>query len=132
MTPAAPRARPAWSRAWSTDSGLRALRATLVVPALFAVADQLVGNLQMATFASLGGFATLVLSSFGGSRRDKAAAHAGLALTGTVLVVIGTLVSSSALLASLVALPVTFAVLYAGAIEPNAATGASVNWAFAS
>jgi uncharacterized membrane protein YccC len=103
---------------------LRALRATLVVPALFAVTDQLVGNLQMATFASFGGFATLVMSSFGGRRRDKAVAHAGLALTGTALVVIGTLVSSSTLLASLVALPVTFAVLYAGAIEPNAASGA--------
>jgi len=128
VTPAASRARPAWSRAWSrawsTDSGLRALRATLVVPALFAVADQLAGNLQMATFASLGGFATLVLSSFGGSRRDKAVAHAGLALTGTALVVIGTPVSSSTLLASLVALPVTFVILYAGAVEPNAASGA--------
>jgi uncharacterized membrane protein YccC len=78
----------------------------------------------MATFASLGGFATLVLSSFGGSRRDKAVAHAGLALTGTALVVIGALVSSSTLLASLVALPVTFVILYAGAIEPNAASGA--------
>jgi uncharacterized membrane protein YccC len=127
-TPAARQARPvwsrAWSRAWSTESGLRALRAALVVPGLFAVADQLVGNLQMATFASFGGFATLVMSSFGGTRRDKAVAHAGLALTGTVLVVIGTLVSSSTLLASLVALPVAFVILFAGAIEPNAASGA--------
>jgi hypothetical protein len=112
--PAPPRARPAWSRAWSTDAGLRALRAVLVVPALFAVADQLFGNLQMATYAAFGGFATLVLSSFGGTRRDKAVAHAGLALTGTVLVVIGTLVSSSALLASLVALPVAFVILSPG------------------
>jgi uncharacterized membrane protein YccC len=122
--PVAPRARRAWSRVWSTDAGLRALRATLVVPAVFAVADQVVGNLQMATFAAFGGFATLVMSGFGGTRRDKALAHLGLALTGTALVVIGTLVSSSALLASLVALPVTFLVLFAGATAPNAASGA--------
>ncbi|MBV9208386.1 MAG: hypothetical protein JO037_23945, partial [Actinobacteria bacterium] len=123
-TPAAPRMYPRWSPAWSTDAGLRGLRATLVIPALFAFADQVVGNLQMATFASFGAYATLVMSSFGGTRRDKALAHLGLALTGTVLVVIGTLVSSSALLASLVAVPVTFVVLFAGAIEPNAASGA--------
>ena len=122
--PVAPRARAAWSRIWSTDSALRALRATLVVPGLFAIADQLIGNVQMATFASFGGFATLVMSSFGGTRRDKAVAHAGLAITGTALVVIGTLVSSSALLASLVALPVTFVVLFAGSVAPNAASGA--------
>jgi uncharacterized membrane protein YccC len=123
-TTVAPRARAAWSRVWSTDAALRALRATLVVPGLFAVADQLFGNLQMATYAAFGGFATLVMSSFGGTRRDKAAAHLGLALTGTALVVIGTLVSSSALLASLLTLPAAFAILFAGAIGPNAASGA--------
>jgi Fusaric acid resistance protein-like len=122
--PVQPLARRAWSRLWSPDAGLRALRATLVIPGLFAVADLLIGNVQMATFASFGGFATLVLSSFSGTRRDKAVAHLGLALTGTALVVIGTLVSGSALLASLVALPVTFVILFAGAIEPNAASGA--------
>lgn len=103
---------------------MRALRATLVVPVLFALADQVLGNLQIATFAAFGGFATLVLSSFGGTRRDKAVAHLGLALTGTALIVIGTLVSSSTLLASVVALPVTFVILFAGILEPNAASGA--------
>jgi hypothetical protein len=122
--PVEPGARPAWSWVWSKDAAVRALRATLVVPGLFAFAVQLVGNLQMATFAAFGGFATLVMSSFGGTRRDKAVAHLGLALTGTVLVVIGTLVSSSVLLASLVTLPVAFVILFAGAIGPNAASGA--------
>jgi uncharacterized membrane protein YccC len=103
---------------------MRALRATLVVPGLFALADQVIGDVQMATFAAFGGFATLVMSSFGGTRRDKAVAHLGLALTGTALVVIGTLVSSSVLLASLVTLPVAFVILFAGAIGPNAASGA--------
>jgi hypothetical protein len=48
---------------------MRALRAALVVPGLFALADLVVGNLQMATFASFGGIATLVMSGFGGTRR---------------------------------------------------------------
>jgi uncharacterized membrane protein YccC len=122
--PVPSRARAAWSRVWSADSGLRALRAVLVIPGLFALTDQVIGNLQMATFASFGGFATLVMVSFGGNRRDKAVAHLGLALTGTALVVIGTLVSSYVLLASLVALAVTFVILFAGAFEPNAASGA--------
>ena len=107
-----------------TDAGLRALRATLVVPGLFAFADQVIGNVQMATYAAFGGFATLVMASFSGTRRDKAAAHLGLALTGSVLVVIGILVSSSALLASLVTLPVAFMILFAGVIGPNVASGA--------
>ena len=116
--------RRAWSRAWSGEAASRALRAAVVIPPLFAVTDQVIGSLQMATFASFGGFATLVMSSFGGTRRDRAVAHLGLALTGTVLIVTGTLVSSSILLASLVALPVTFMILFAGALAPNAASGA--------
>ena len=47
-----------WSRAWSTDAAMRALRAILVVPGLFALADQVVGDVQMATFAAF-----LVLAS---------------------------------------------------------------------
>src|ERR1700749_347109 len=88
-----------WSWAWSTDAALRALRAVLVVPPLFALTDLVVGNKQMAVFAAFGGFSVLVLTSFGGTRRDKALAHLGLALAGTVLVVLGTLASFSALLA---------------------------------
>ena len=48
--------------------------ATLVVPVLFALTLQVVGSRQMATFAGSAGFATLVMTSFGGTRRDKAVA----------------------------------------------------------
>jgi uncharacterized membrane protein YccC len=102
---------------------MRAVRATIVVCGLFAITDQVIGNLQMATFAAFGSFATLVLASFGGSRRDKLLAHAGLAVAGSVLLTIGTVVSSSTALAALVTLPVTFAVFFAGVAGPNAATG---------
>ena len=49
----------------------------------------------MATFAAFGSFATLLLSSFGGTVRDRLRAHLGLALAGSVLLTIGTLVSGS-------------------------------------
>ena len=49
----------------------------------------------MSTFAAFGGFATLVLASFGGGRHDKLRAHLSLGLVGSVLLVIGTAVTSS-------------------------------------
>jgi uncharacterized membrane protein YccC len=104
---------------------MRAVRATVVVPGLFAFTYLVIGDLQMATFAAFGGFATLVLAAFGGGRRDKLVAHLGLAVVGSVLVVIGTAVNSSVLLACLVTLPVTFAVLFGGVAGPNAASGAT-------
>jgi hypothetical protein len=102
---------------------MRAARATIVVPALFALTYKGLGNLQMAIFAAFGGFATLVLAGFGGTRKDKLVAHFGLAVAGSVLLIIGTLASRSAWLAALVTIPVAFAVFFAGVIGPNAASG---------
>ena len=71
-------------------AALRAARATIVIPSLFAITDKLIGNIQMATFAAFGGFATLVLANFAGTRKDKLVAHLGLAIAGSVLLTIGT------------------------------------------
>jgi uncharacterized membrane protein YccC len=122
LLPPAGGARPAWLPVWSKAAALRAVRATLVVPGLFALSYQVIGDLQMATFAAFGGFATLVMASFGGGWRDKMLAHLGLAVGGSVLLVIGTAVNSSVLLASLVTVPVVFAVLFAGVAGPNVAS----------
>lgn len=92
---------------------------------LFAITDEVIGNLQMATFAAFGSFATLVLSSFAGTRREKLMAHVLLALAGSALLSIGTAVGSSIVLAALVTVPVTFAVFFAGVAGPNAASGAT-------
>jgi uncharacterized membrane protein YccC len=108
---------------WSKAAAMRAVRAAVVVPALFALTDKVIGNVQMATFAAFGGFATLVLANFGGSRREKLFAHAGLAVVGTAMVVIGTAVAGSTWLAVLVTVPLTFAVFFAGVAGPNAASG---------
>ena len=102
---------------------MRALRSTIVIPSLFALTFKVIGNPQMALFATFGGFATLVLASFGGTRRDKAIAHLGLAVVGTALIAIGTAVSETVWLAVVVTLPVTFAVFFAGVAGPNGASG---------
>ncbi len=112
-----------WRPVWSLPAALRAVRAAIVVPGLFAFADQVLDNLQIATFAAFGGFATLVLVSFGGTRREKLMAHLALALAGSALIAIGTAVSSTTVLAALVSLPVAFAVFFQGVCGPNAAAG---------
>ena len=109
---------------WSVPAALRAVRTTLVMPTLFVITYKVIGNVQMATFAAFGSFATLVLAGFGGGWRDKLIAHTGLALAGGLLLTIGTLVSHSTLLAALVSVPVAFSVFFAGIIGPNAASGA--------
>src|SRR6266566_7893099 len=108
---------------WSVPAALRALRATIVVPSLFALTFKVIGDLQMTVFAVFGAFAMLVMASFGGTRRDKAIAHLGLAVTGSALLIIGTLVSGSAWLAAIVTIPLTFAILFAGVAGPNPASG---------
>jgi hypothetical protein len=55
-----------WLPTWSSTAAIRAARAAIVMPSLFAISDKLIGNLQMAIFAAFGSFATLVLASFGG------------------------------------------------------------------
>lgn len=94
-----------------------------MVPALFAFSITVIGDVQVATFAAFGGFATLVLASFGGSRQDKLRAHFGLAAAGSVLLVAGTAVSASLPLAAVVTLVVVFLVLFGGVAGPNAAAG---------
>jgi len=118
-----PGAPPGWLPAWSVPAAMRAVRATLVMPGLFALTAEVIGDPQMTLFAVFGSFATLVLVSFGGTRRNKAVAHLGLALIGSAALVIGTLVSNTAWLAAVVTIPVTFAIFFAGVASPNAQAG---------
>jgi hypothetical protein len=109
---------------WYKPAAFRALRVTLVMPALFAFTSQVVGNLQMATFAAFGSFATLLFASFGGRRRDKVMAHALLAVGGSLLILIGSAISFNTAVAAVVTVPVAFCVLFSGIVGPNAASGA--------
>ena len=94
-----------------------------MIPALFALTFEGFGNPQMALFAGFGGFANLVMASFGGSRRDKLVAHFGLAVTGSIGLIIGTAVNRIDWLAVLVTIPVVFGIFFAGIAGPNAASG---------
>jgi hypothetical protein len=121
----APR-RPAhrrWPISWSVPAALRAVRATIVIPCLFALTFKVIGDGQMTLFAVFGSFAQLVTVTFGGARRDKAIAHLVLTLAGAATVTVGTLASGSAWLAALVTLPVAFAIYFVGSAGPNAAAG---------
>ena len=118
-------AQPWWKPVWSVPAALRAVRATVVVPSLFALTDKVIGDPQMALFATFGGFATLVIAGFGGTRKDKLIAHTGLAITGSLALIIGTLVSGTTWLAVVVTVPVTFAIFFAGIAGPNAASGST-------
>ena len=119
----AQRTRPAWWPVWSVPAAMRTARAVVVIPSLFALTYEGFGNLQMALFAAFGGFANLVVASFGGSRRDKAFAHLMLALIGSIGLIIGTAVNGIQWLAVLVTIPVTFGIFFLGVASPNAASG---------
>ena len=108
---------------WSVPAALRTLRAVLVIPSLFAITYEGFGNLQMALFAAFGGFANLIFASFGGTRRDKLTAHLGLAVTGSIVLIIGTAVNGITWLAVLATIPVAFGIFFAGVSGPNAASG---------
>ena len=112
-----------WVPKWSVPAAIRAVRAMVCTVGLFAFTDKVIGNPQIATFAAFGSFATLVLSSFAGGWRDKLLAHLALAIAGSVLLTIATIVSSTTLIAVIVTVPVTFAVFFAGITGPNAASG---------
>jgi uncharacterized membrane protein YccC len=114
---------PWWRPVWSVPAAWRAVRATLVIPILLAVTFEVIGNAQMAIFAVFGSFGALILTTFGGSRRDKLVAHFGLAVAGSISLTIGTLAGGSALVAALVTLPVAFGIFFAGMAGPNAAFG---------
>ncbi len=116
---------PWWKPVWSVPAALRAIRACVVVPALFALAYKVLADPQTALFATFGGFATLVVANFGGTRKDKLIAHAGLAVVGSLALIVGTLVSATTWLAALVTVPVAFAIFFAGVAGPNAVSGST-------
>ena len=115
--------RPAeWKPTWSVPAAMRAVRATIVIPSLFAITSKVIGDPQMALYATFGGFATLVVANFGGTRPMKAAAYLALAIAGSIAIVIGTLASSATWLAAVVTLPVVFVIFFAGVLGPTAAS----------
>ena len=117
-----------WLRA--RDRGLaalrRAARTAIVMPAIFAVGDRVIGNPTLATFAVFGSFAMLLLVDFGGPMRDRLRAQFSLAVVGGVFVCVGTLASQSTPLAAVAMALVAFGVLFAG-IASSVLAGATTS-----
>jgi len=95
----------------------RAGRTAIVMPAMFALGDKVIGNPQLATFAAFGSFAMLLLVDFTGSMRDRVQAQVALAVAGGALVCVGTLASRAAWLAAAAMAVVGFGVLFAGVVS---------------
>jgi hypothetical protein len=104
----------------------RAGRAAIVMPAMFALGEQVVGNTVVATFAAFGSFAMLLLVDFGGPLRERLQAEAALAVVGCALVCLGTLASRSVWLATVTMALVAFVVIFAGVLS-SVLAGASTS-----
>ena len=95
----------------------RATRAAIIMPAMFALGDKVIGNPQVATFAAFGSFAMLLLVDFGGPMAERLQAQAALAVTGGVFVCLATLASQTAWLAAVAMAVVGFGVIFAGVVS---------------
>ena len=103
------------------DPGLVSLktaaRAGIVMPAVFAFADQVIGQPQTALYAAFGSLAILVFVSFSGSARSRLLAYLSLAVSGAVLIAVGTACSGNPWLAAGAMLVVGFLILFSGVIN---------------
>jgi Fusaric acid resistance protein-like len=95
----------------------RATRTAIIMPAMFALGEEVIGNPQVATFAAFGSFAMLLLVDFGGSMAERLQAEAALAVTGGVFVCLATLASQTAWLAAVAMAVVGFGVIFAGVLS---------------
>jgi uncharacterized membrane protein YccC len=108
-----------------------AARAAIVIPAVFALADEVIGQPQTSLFAAFGSFAMLVLVEFGGRSRTRLLAYLGLACVGAAFITLGTLCSRNPWLGAGAMAVVGFATLFSGAISgyfAAAATGAALTF----
>jgi len=102
-----------------------AARAAIVMPAVFAFADNVIGQPQTSIFAAFGSFAMLVLVEFGGPPRTRFLAYLGLGSVGAAFITLGTLCSRSPWLAAAAMAIVGFAVLFSGGFSGYLAAGAT-------
>jgi hypothetical protein len=100
-----------------------AARAAIVMPAVFAFADKVIGQPQTSIFAAFGSFAMLVLVEFGGRWRMRLVAYLGLAAVGAAFITLGTLCSRNAWLGAGAMVAVAFATLFSGVLGGYVAAG---------
>src|SRR3981081_1144964 len=103
------------------DPGLfslkHAARAAIVMPAVFAFADNVIQDQQTTFLSAFGSFAILVLADFGGPWRKRLAAYLGLTVAGAALITLGTLCSQTPWLAVAAMAVVGFLILLSGGVS---------------
>jgi uncharacterized membrane protein YccC len=95
----------------------RAARAAILMPALFAFGDRVIGNPTLSYFLAFGSFAMLLLVDFPGTLVERIQAQASLGLACAVLIALGTLASQSQPVAVISMVLVAFVVLFAGVVS---------------
>src|ERR1700724_2580893 len=103
------------------DCGFPALRraawTAIIMPAMFALGDKVIGDPQLATFAAFGSFAMLLLVDFGGAMAELLQAQGAPPRTGGVFVCLATLASQNAWLAAAAMAVAGFGVIFAGVVS---------------
>jgi uncharacterized membrane protein YccC len=95
------------------------------MPAVFAFADNVIGQPQTSLFAAFGSIALLVLTEFGGPPRTRLLAYLGLGCVGATFITLGTLCSRSPWLAAAAMAFVGFATLFLSAFSGYFVAGAT-------
>src|SRR5271167_67018 len=100
----------------------RAGRAAIVMPAVFALGEEVIGDPTLALFGAFGSFAMLLLVDFRGPMVERQRNQATLVVACCALICLGTLVSQSAWLAAVSMAAVAFVVLFVAVVSSVAAT----------
>jgi len=103
----------------------RAARTAIVMPIMFAIGSQVIGNPTVATFAAFGSFAMLLLADFSGTLSERLAAQTSLVAVGCVLISLATLVSGDPWVAAVAMVVVGFLVLFAGVVSSTLAAAST-------
>jgi len=111
-------------RLLARDPGLRAtkrsVRAAVLVPAVFAVAEFGTSNHQTPLFAVFGSVSLLLFCDFGGPLRVRARSYLVLFAVSVVLIAVGTLCSTNAVAAVAGMAVAGFLILFTGVVSPQA------------
>ena len=114
------------------DAGLSALRragrAAIVLPGVFALGKEVIGDPTLALFGAFGSFAMVLLVDFRGPMLERLRNQATLVVACSALICLGTLVSQTAWLAAVSMAAVGFVVPYAlhGADSPPSRPGVAM------
>lgn len=117
--------KPRERRGFDRTALRRAARAAVVIPAVFAFADKVIGNPTTTLFAVVGSFALLVLAQFAGPWRARVVAYLVLGCVGAVFITLGTLCSRSPWLAATAMAVVGFVVLFSGVFSGDVSAGSA-------